>query len=69
MVLSKKVIAVLIIVATLLAVVTVYFIMSDSGARVSTAGSDAGSADSGNIGVIIISPRVEDKLAGDGNGE
>ena len=68
MVLSKKIIAVLVIAAIILAVITVYVTMSDSGTRVSTGDSNAGSEDSGQVGVTIVSPAVEDKLAGEGNG-
>jgi len=63
---SKKTIVILVIVALILAAVTIYS-MSSKG-KVSTLSPDEKSIDTGKVGINIITPQVEDKLAGDGNG-
>jgi hypothetical protein len=67
--LSKRVVVVLVIVAIVLAVFTLYSIKSNSGDKVSVVGSGEGSTDSGQVGVTILVPEVEDRVAGGGNGE
>ena len=69
MVLQKNIVMVLVVIAVILAGITIYFIISDSEVKVSTENSNAGSEDSGQVGVTIVSPAVEDKLVGEGNGE
>jgi hypothetical protein len=67
--LTRKTVVVLVVLAVLLAIITIFSMAYGNGERVSTSSSgSAVSSDAGKVGVSIVAPTVEDKLAGDGNG-
>jgi len=65
---SKRYLAVLVVVALVLAVIAISLRVLDSG-KVSTSGGESQpSAGTGKVGVVILPPTVEDKLANSSGG-